>query len=115
MSDLNFSELSVFSTDELVPRTVTMYDGDEPVEGTVYVKRLSSVEIDRFAHESRDSDREIRISAVPRFLAKAIRKADGKPHLTVESAGKLTNRNRKALLVVASEVNRETDASEAGN
>lgn len=115
MTDLDFNELSVFSSDDLVPMTVTMFDGNEPVEGTVYVKRLSSVEIDRFAHESRDSDREVRIKATPRFLSKAIRRADGKPHLSADAAGKLTNANRAALLKVASEVNKELDPDTLGN
>lgn len=115
MSDLNFNDLSIFSTDDLVPATVTMYDNGEPVEGTVYVKRVPSVEIDRFAQEHRDPDREVRIQAIPRFLSKTIRKADGKPHLSVEAAGRLTNANRAALLKVASEVNKEVNADALGN
>lgn len=115
MSELNFSTLSVFSTDDLVPKTVTMFDNGEPVEGTVYVKRLPSIEIDRFAQESRDADREVRVNAVPRLLSKAIRRADGGAHLSVDAAGKLTNANRAALLKVATEVNKEQDASELGN
>lgn len=113
--DLNFNDLGVFSTEELVPKVVTMFDGSEPVQGTVYVRRLSSVEVDRFHQETKDPDVETRIGAIPRFLAKAIRKADGGSHLSVSSARQLTNANRTALLKAATEVNKETPGDDLGN
>lgn len=113
--DLNFSEIAVFSSDDLVPRTVTMLDGETPVEGIVYVKRMASVDIDRYHHEVRDPDREVRVQAVPRLISKAVRKADGKPHFTVDGAGKLTNPNRIVLLNAVIEVNKAIDQEKLGN
>lgn len=113
--DLNFSDISVFAGDELVPVTVTLHDKDTPHEGVVYIKRLPSVDIDRFLIEGASADTEVRVNAIPRLLNKAVRKADGKAHFTAEMAGKLTNFNRSALFKAVMEVNKKADAEEAGN
>ncbi len=113
--DLDFTDISVFASDSLVPVVVTLHDNDEPVEGTVYIKRLPSVEIDRFLVEGASPDTDTRVNAIPRLLNKAVRKADGKAHFTAESAGKLTNFNRSALFKAVMQVNKKSDAEEAGN
>jgi len=113
--DLNFSELSIYSSNELVPVVVTLRDGEEPAEGTVYIKRLPSVEVDRFLIENSSPDADIRVNAIPRLLSKAVRKADGKAHFTAEQAGKLTNFNRWALFNAVMAENKKADSEELGN
>ena len=112
---MDISELSLFASDDLTAKTVTLYDNGDPVEGVVYIRILPSTDIDRFALESKDPSMDIRVQAVPRLLSKAVRKADGKAHFSVDQAGKLTNANRTALLKVVTDVNKVPDEAELGN
>lgn len=113
--EFDFNDLGAFATDELVEKTVSLLDNGEPLEGVVFVKRLPSVEIDRFSREASHSDVDIAVNAIPRLLSKAIRKSDGKAQFTAEKAGKLTNFNRTALLNVVMEVNKRAATEDLGN
>lgn len=113
--EFDFNDLGAFATDELVEKTVSLLDNGEPVEGIVFVKRLPSLEVDRFVRESQQGDVEMAVQAIPRLLAKAIRKSDGKAQFTAEKAGKLTNFNSKALLNAVMEVNKRTTTEDLGN
>ena len=112
---MDISELSLFASDDLTAKTVTLYDNGDPVEGVVYIRILPSTDIDRFALESKDPSMDIRVQSVPRLISKAVRKADGKAHFSVEQAGKLTNANRTALLKAVTEVNKVPDEDDLGN
>lgn len=113
--EFDFDELGAFATDELVEKTVSLQDKGEPLEGIVYVKRLPSVDIDRFTREASHGEVDVAVQAIPRLLSKAIRKADGKAQFTAEKAGKLTNFNRTALLNAVMDVNKRVSQEELGN
>lgn len=113
--DFDFDDLGAFATDELVEKSVSLQDKGEPVTGIVHIKRLPSVDIDRFTREAGHSDVDVAVQAIPRLLAKAVRKPDGKPQFTAEKAGKLTNFNRTALLNAVMEVNKRVTTADLGN
>lgn len=113
--ELDFSEVAAFSTGELIEKEVSLHENGQPLVGIVYVKRLPSVDVDRFMREVNHPDVEVAVHAVPRMLAKAIRKADGKAQFTAEKAGTLTNFNSKALMNVVLEVNKRASTEDLGN
>lgn len=111
MSTSNLSALGVFTSDELVPKDITI--GGETV--TVHVRVLPSIDLDRFIEETRDPDINVRVNSIPRILAKAIRQEDGKAHFTAEQAGKMKAKFRRKFVDVFQEVNRMPKDGEEGN
>lgn len=104
-TDLN--ALGIFTSDELVPKEVTI--GDETV--TVYVRVLPSIDVDRFIEETRDPDINVRVQSLPRVLAKSIRQENGKAHFTAEQAGRLNRKARAEFIRVFQEVNKSPEGN----
>jgi hypothetical protein len=111
MSDFDLTAAGFFASDDCVPCEVKL--GGET--GTVYVKKLSAMDMRRWGEEMRDDDREVRINAGFRVLAKAIRREDGKAYFTEAQAQKLKLEAVQELTRVFVEVNKLPDAEEAGN
>lgn len=108
---LDLNTLGIFSTNELIPKDITI--GDQTV--TIYIRRLASIDLDRFVEETRDPDREVRVNAIPRVLAKCIRDESGKAHFTAENAAKLKPEPRGQFVKLFLEVNKRVDGGELGN
>ena len=108
-NDLN--ALGVFTSDELVPKEITI--GDTTI--TVHVRVLPSIDLDRFVEETRDPDINVRVNSLPRVLSKAIRQEDGRAQFTAEQAGKMKAKFRREFVRVFQEVNRMPKEGESGN
>lgn len=103
MSDFDFADAGLYSSDELFAREIKVGD----VEGKVYVKKLPAVELRRFQIETDDPAQ--RLTAGFRALALAIRKEDGSAHMTIEQAKKLKGEAVAELMRVFVDVNRKPD------
>lgn len=111
MSDFDLNSAGFFASDELTPVDVKL--GGQ--EGTVYVRKLSAMEMRRWGEEMRAEDVDVRVNAGFRVLSKAIRREDGKPHFSAEGAQKLKLEALQELMRAFVEVNKLPDAETLGN
>lgn len=93
---------SLFVSDAVHERTVTLEDGTEHV---LYFKEVSAVEFRKFHIAERSDDEDVRAGSMAKLIAASLCDATGKPALTLKQALTLKTGPANAIASAVLEVN----------
>ena len=112
MSDFDFESAPIYSGNDVTEQFIKIGE----IEGTVYVRKLTAIDLRRFYEEVNSADENRRVNAGFGTLIKAIRNADGSQALTLDKLKNMTGEGVTALMKAFTNVNTpKKEDADAGN